>query len=143
MKINFFEEDIKKVKLKRAILRMWIKKVAEYYGKTLKDINYIFCSDEYILKLNKEYLQHDYFTDIITFDYSNNNNISGDIYISIETVSKNAQKYNTKETELYRVIIHGILHLIGFNDKILKEKKEMQKHENFCLKMLENIISSL
>ena len=137
MKINFFYENIAKPKINLTQTRVWINTVVKHFGKSIGDINYIFCDDPYILNINKQYLQHDYFTDIITFDYSENEKISGDIFISIDTVDKNAKEYNTQSTELYRVIIHGILHLCGFKDKTTNESNEMRKQEDFCLNLLE------
>jgi len=116
---------------------LWIKKVAEKYNKRVGEISYIFCSEKKILEVNKQYLKHNYYTDIITFDYSENNIISGDIFISVDTVRTNAEKYGTTYTnELYRVIIHGILHLCGIDDKIEEAKIIMERHENEALKIL-------
>jgi rRNA maturation RNase YbeY len=136
MSIIFHIEDIKKPKLKRREIKEWIKAVAEIHNKKIGDINYIFCSDEYLLRINKEYLLHDYYTDIITFDYCSNNILSGDIFISIDRVNDNAVIYSTSETELYRVIIHGLLHLIGFDDHSEVDKKQMREQENNAIKML-------
>ena len=114
----------------------WIKKVAETHGFRVGDISYIFCSDEHILSVNREYLQHDYYTDIITFDYTEEKRISGDIFISLDTVASNAEKFGTTyEEELYRVIIHGILHLCGINDKSDEERNGMEKEEDKALKL--------
>ena len=118
----------------------WIKTVAQQYNKKIGNIAYIFCSDACILKINNEYLQHDYYTDIITFDYSEKNIISGDIFISLDTVKSNAEKYNQLfETELHRVIIHGILHLCGQKDKTEEESDEMREKENEALEKILNI----
>ncbi|MCL1942996.1 MAG: rRNA maturation RNase YbeY [Candidatus Azobacteroides sp.] len=118
----------------------WIKEVAAMYGKDIESISYIFCSDEYILRINNQYLKHDYYTDIITFDYSLNNDISGDIFISTDTVKSNSQKYKTDyNEELHRVIIHGILHLCGINDKSSEERADMTEKENKALEMLNRI----
>jgi len=117
----------------------WIKTIAQQYNKKIGEIAYIFCSDACILKINNEYLQHDYYTDIITFDYSAKNIISGDIFISLDTVKSNAEKYNQPfETELHRVIIHGILHLCGQKDKTKKDSEEMRNKENEALKLINN-----
>ena len=114
----------------------WIKTIAQQYNKKIGVIAYIFCSDACILKINNEYLQHDYYTDIITFDYSEKNTISGDIFISLDTVKSNAEKYNQSfETELHRVIIHGILHLCGQKDKTDEERAEMTNKENNALEI--------
>jgi len=112
----------------------WIKSVAQTYNKKIGEIAFIFCSDECILKINNDYLQHDYYTDIITFDYSEGNTISGDIFISLDTVKSNAEKFGESfEKELYRVIIHGILHLCGQNDKTPEQQTEMTQKENLAL----------
>ena len=114
----------------------WIKAVAETYGKTVGDIAYIFCSDEKILEVNRQYLQHDYYTDIITFDYCEGKRLSGDLFISLDTVRTNAVQFEAPyETELFRVIIHGILHLCGINDKGPGEREIMEAAENKALEM--------
>jgi len=137
MAIIFQSEGVKFPPLKRRLISKWIKKVAALSQKDIGDISYIFCSDEKILEINKEYLQHDYYTDIITFDYTVNNSISGDIFISLDTVKSNSDEFNTDYIEeLHRIIIHGILHLCGINDKSLEEREYMTKCENQALKML-------
>lgn len=114
----------------------WIIRVAASHGKRTGDLNYIFCSDARILEVNNQYLQHDYFTDIITFDYSEEKKISGDIYIGIETVASNAELLGvTYESELNRVIIHGVLHLCGFKDKTPETEKIMHQKEDEALKI--------
>ena len=126
--------DIKIPKFPRRNVSNWIKSVAGQFNKRLGDVSFIFCSDEKILEINKNYLSHDYYTDVITFDYSTKEKISGDIFISIETVMSNAKTYHIPfEQELYRVMIHGILHLCGLNDKTHKEKATMRKIENQAL----------
>lgn len=106
--------------------------------KKCGDIAYIFCDDEKILEVNRAYLQHDYYTDVITFDYSEGNVISGDIFISLDTVKSNALQYGQPyETEVYRIIIHGILHLCGINDKGPGEREKMSACENEALAMLQ------
>ncbi|NDW12109.1 rRNA maturation RNase YbeY [Bacteroides sp. 214] len=115
----------------------WIKTVANSYGKKVGDIAYIFCNDAKILEVNKEYLQHDYYTDIITFDYTEKNRISGDLFISLDTIASNAEQFKTPfQEELYRVIIHGILHLCGINDKAPGEREIMEYAENKALSMI-------
>lgn len=112
----------------------WIKSTAAFYNKKVESISYIFCTDERILEVNQQFLQHDYYTDIITFDYSEHDIISGDLFISLDTVQSNASKFNESfEKELYRVIIHGVLHLCGQNDKTPDEQAEMTKKENLAL----------
>ena len=114
----------------------WIKAVAATYEKRIGEIAYIFCSDEKILEVNRQYLQHDYYTDIITFDYCEGNRLSGDLFISLETVKTNSEQFNTPyEEELRRTIIHGILHLCGINDKGPGEREIMEAAENKALAM--------
>ncbi len=134
-KIKFSFENIKVPDFNSEFFRLWINHVVKFHKKTCGDINYIFCDDAFILNINKEYLNHDYFTDIITFNYNFANKISGDIFISYETVLSNALIYsngNVKD-ELDRVIIHGVLHLIGFNDKTEEEQTIMTKKEDEAL----------
>ena len=114
----------------------WIRRVASEYGKKCGDIAYIFCSDEKILEVNKAYLQHDYYTDVITFDYTEGDKIGGDIFISVDTVRSNAEQFGTDyDEELHRIIIHGVLHLCGINDKGPGEREIMTRHENEALKL--------
>lgn len=115
----------------------WIKSVAATHNKKIGSIAYIFCSDEKILEVNNEYLQHDYYTDIITFNYNEGDIISGDIFISLDTVRSNAEQYKADyNEELHRVIIHGVLHLCGINDKTDEEQEQMTKSENEALSIL-------
>ena len=111
--------------------------VAHTYGKKIGEINYIFCDDEKILEINRQFLQHDYYTDIITFDYCEGDTLSGDIFISVDTVTANAKEYSVSfDEELKRVMIHGILHLCGQNDKTADEQQEMRIKENNALRMI-------
>ena len=111
-------------------VRRWIKTVVESRGKAVGNINYLFCDDEYLLRINQEYLNHDTYTDIITFDYVAGNLISGDIIISVERVKENAQQYCVDiDDELHSVIIHGVLHLLGQGDKTEVDAKEMRRQE--------------
>ena len=115
----------------------WIERVVVSEGFAIGEINYIFCDDAYLNHINKEFLKHDSFTDIISFDYSLGKQISGDIYISIERVLDNAEKYNvTFENELRRVMIHGVLHYMGYKDKTTEEKKVMRLKENTSIDSL-------
>ena len=115
----------------------WIERVVVSEGFAIGEINYIFCDDAYLNHINKEFLKHDSFTDIISFDYSLGKQISGDIYISIERVLDNAEKYNvTFENELRRVMIHGVLHYMGYKDKTTEEKKVMRLKENTSIDLL-------
>ena len=134
--ISYFFEDID-FKLKDKIrIRKWLMLVAESEIFVLGDISIIFCSDNYILDINRKYLQHDYFTDIITFDYTEGNRISGDLFISIDSVRENSIEYGTGFIdELHRVIVHGVLHLIGYDDHTEEEIEMMRKKENYYLSL--------
>ena len=123
-------------KIKKRDTSAWIKAVAASYGRKVGGIGYLFVDDEKILEVNREYLGHDYYTDVITFDYDEDDTVSGDIVISLDTVRSNAQLFGkTYEEELYRVIIHGILHLCGINDKGPGEREIMEAAENKALAM--------
>ncbi|MBQ0156537.1 MAG: rRNA maturation RNase YbeY [Bacteroidales bacterium] len=138
MAITYDKEHskIKMPKIKKRNVSAWIKKVAELHGKKVGDLSYLFCSDDHILEVNKEFLQHDYYTDIITFDYTEEDVISGDMVISVDTIATNAEKFNTTfESEFFRVVIHGVLHLCGINDKGPGEREIMEKHENEALEV--------
>ncbi len=139
MAIIYQNEGVKAPLIKKREVTKWIKDVAASYDKKVGDVSYIFCSDEKILEINKAYLQHDYYTDIITFDYTDENVISGDIFISLDTVESNAKEFNTDYLEeLHRIIIHGILHLCGINDKGPGEREYMTECENKALSLLLN-----
>jgi probable rRNA maturation factor len=134
--ISYQTDDVKMPNIKRRETTSWIKSVAATYGRKVGEIAYIFVSDEKILEVNKQYLGHDYFTDIITFDYDEKNIISGDIFISLDTVKSNSEEQRTAyDDELHRVIIHGILHLCGINDKGPGEREIMEAAENKALSM--------
>ncbi len=134
MAITFQAENVALPHIKKRATSNWIKVVAEEYGKKAGDVSYIFCDDAKILEINQTYLHHDFYTDIITFDYSEGDRISGDIFISIDTVRSNAEKYGTNfDDELHRVIIHGILHLCGLKDKSEADSKKMRKAEDKAL----------
>lgn len=142
MAILYQNDGVKFPTIKRRETSKWIKDVAALYNKKVGDITYIFCSDERILEVNNEYLQHDYYTDIITFDYCEGDTISSDIFISLDTVKSNSEQYNTNyEEELHRVIIHGILHLCGINDKTPKDQEIMTEAENTALNILTKLKS--
>jgi len=116
--IQYIAENVKMPALRKQRINRWIKEIADGYGKKTGDIAYVFCDDQKILEVNNQYLEHDYYTDIITFDYTTGNTISGDIFISLDTVKSNADEYGADfETELHRILIHGILHLCGNDDK--------------------------
>ncbi len=138
--IHFHTEDIKFVFKNKTEIKQWITSVAKGKKRKVGDLSFVFCSDDFLLRLNKEYLNHDTLTDIITFDYSKDDNqlpISGDIYISIDRIRENAIKFNKSfENELHRVIIHGTLHLLGYADKTKAAKLEMTKQEDMALNLL-------
>lgn len=137
MSIQFFSEDVPFPNLKKRVTSSWIKRVIGLEGKSVGDISFIFCSDNYLLDVNRKYLQHDYFTDIITFDYVENSRISGDIFISVDRVKDNSVQFNTSfDDELHRILIHGVLHLLGYKDKKKEDKKLMTEKEDFYLKVL-------
>ncbi len=134
--VSYQTDGVAMPAIKRRETTKWIKAVAATYGKTPGEIAYIFCSDERILEVNRQYLQHDYYTDIITFDYTEADLLSADIFISLDTVRTNAEQFGSDyNTELHRVIIHGILHLCGINDKGEGEREVMEAAENKALAM--------
>ncbi len=136
--ITYNTINVKMPEVSRRETTAWVKAVAASYGKRLGDIAYIFCNDEKILEVNRQYLQHDYYTDIITFDYCAGDRISGDLFISLDTVRSNAGLYGKSyDEELRRVIIHGILHLCGINDKGPGEREIMEAAEDKALAMPE------
>jgi rRNA maturation RNase YbeY len=141
MAISFHFQEVQKPAFFKALtLRTWLKSIAKKEGFLLQDVNYIFVEEEALLEINIKYLQHDTYTDIITFDNSDTKGkIESDIYISIERVEANAQKYNiTFENELLRVLAHGLLHLCGYKDKSKKEAAEMRQKEEECLMLWAN-----
>ena len=134
--ITYNTEGVKMPHMKKRETNAWIRAVAATYGKKVGEIGYLFVNDKKILEINREYLGHDYYTDIITFDYDEDDIINGDLIISLDTVRTNAELYGKKyEEELYRVIIHGILHLCGLNDKGPGEREIMEAAENKALSM--------
>ena len=138
--ITFNAERISLPEINQDKVRKWLEAVAQRHDKIIGEINYMFTDDDGILKINREFLQHDYYTDIITFDYSKRRVISGDIYISLDTVRSNAESMGeTYEKELHRVIIHGVLHLVGINDKGPGEREIMENFENEALEMLQRM----
>lgn len=138
--ISYFNQDIE-FKLKgKLINNQWLKLVAESEIRRIGDINIIFCSDNYILDVNMKYLGHDFFTDIITFDYCEKDKLNGDLFISIDSVRENALHYATEfETELNRVMVHGILHLIGYDDHSKKDIKIMREKEDYYISLKDAI----
>jgi len=135
--ITYNSENIAFPHIRRRDTTAWIRRVAATYGKKVGEVGYLFCNDEKILEVNREFLQHDYYTDIITFDYDEGDTINGDIVISLDTVRSNAEQLGKDyDEELHRVIIHGILHLCGQNDKGPGEREQMEEAENKALELL-------
>lgn len=135
--INFHTQNVTMPSLDLERVKNWLVEVARNHDKVVGRLTYIFCDDEYILETNRKFLQHDYFTDIITFDYSNRRRIAGDMVISLDTVRTNAELFGrTYEEELNRVVVHGVLHLCGINDKGPGEREIMESHENAALAIL-------
>ena len=135
--ITYNADGVKMPKIKKRDTTAWIKAVTASYGRKVGEIGYMFVSDEKILETNKEYLGHDYYTDVITFDYDEDDVINGDIVISLDTVRSNSEQQHTEyDNELHRVIIHGILHLCGINDKGPGEREIMEAAENKALAIL-------
>jgi rRNA maturation RNase YbeY len=139
--IEFHFEDIVVPDFNPEFFRLWIYEIVKLHQKEIGELSYIFCSDEYILNINKQHLNHDYYTDIITFNYNEDNKISGDVFISYDTIKSNAIEFSNGSVadELDRVIIHGVLHLIGFNDKTDKDQMEMTKQEDASLELRGNV----
>lgn len=125
---SFFSENL---------IFKWLDLIALHYAKRLGAISFIFCDDDYILSVNRHYLQHDYYTDVITFDYCDGDVLSGDVFISLDTVKSNSELFGVAfDNEFYRVLCHSVLHLIGFKDKTEADSKEMRNNENICLDLL-------
>lgn len=121
-------------------IRKWLDIIAVHYKKTLGTLSFIFCDDAYILSVNRQYLKHDYYTDVITFDYCGGDKLSGDVFISLDTVRSNSEKFSTDyENEFCRVICHSVLHLIGFKDKTEPDSIVMRTNENICLDLLKRL----
>ena len=145
--ISYNTEEISFNLSQKRLVSKWLKTIANNNGYQLGDLNYIFCSDEYLLEINKQYLGHNYYTDIITFDYSDDyemidkqRKVYGDIYISIDTINHNALEYGEGfDRELHRVIVHGLLHLIGFDDVTEELQKEMHHQEDLALTVLQSL----
>lgn len=135
--ITYNSDGVRMPKIRRRDTSAWIKAVAATYGRKVGDVGYMFVSDKKILEVNREYLGHDYYTDVITFDYDEDDIVSGDVVISLDTVRSNAELFGKDyDDELHRVIIHGILHLCGINDKGPGEREIMEAAENKALAML-------
>lgn len=139
--VSYFFEDTNFKFNRRRLTSQWLKFTAESEIKRIRQVNIIFCSDNYILDINQKYLQHDYFTDIITFDYCEGKTLSGDLFISVDTVRENAIFYGTEfDDELNRVIVHGLLHLIGYDDHSEEDQKTMRSKEDYYLAQREKLI---
>lgn len=131
------EDGIRFVLKNRMVLKKWLIDVALEEGKRVGELSFIFCSDDYLLDINRHFLNHDYYTDVITFDYSEDNLIAGDIFISVDTVRVNAEEFRqTFENELFRVMVHGVLHLCEYDDHSNEEKQQMRAKEDFYLAKL-------
>ena len=139
--ICFFSEDIAFNLQSKMLFKKWLKQLAEGSGHTVGNLNYIFCSDAYLLEMNRQYLGHDYYTDIITFDsreYPDSKKVDGDVFISVDTVRANGEEYGEGfERELHRVMAHGLLHLTGYDDGTKAEQKRMREAENAALALLD------
>ena len=134
MAVSFNFVETKDILSKKNKIKSWIKNVVEQKGKSIGDISYIFCDDEYLLEINKSYLNHDYYTDIITFDYVKGKKISGDIFVSLPRIFDNAETLSKDfDSEFFRVLAHGILHLCGYKDKTDEEISEMRNKEDYYL----------
>lgn len=137
MSIQYFNEDIAFPKVKKRITSSWVKHVISIEEKRVGDISFIFCSDEYLRDVNRKYLNHDYYTDIITFDNVEGIVINGDIFISVDRVKENSIEFKTSfDNEIHRILIHGVLHLLGYKDKEKRDKKLMTEKEDYYLKLL-------
>ena len=135
--IRFNIEDVRFNLKNRMVLKKWLANVASEESRRVGELNFIFCSDDYLLDINSRFLNHDYYTDVITFDYSEDNRIAGDIFISVDTVRVNAEEYcQTFENELFRVMVHGVLHLCDYGDHSDEEKKQMRAKEDYYLAKL-------
>lgn len=138
--ITYNAEGVDMPAIKHRETTEWLRAVAATYGKKIGEVGYEFCNDEKILEVNKQYLHHDYYTDVITFDYCEGDTLNGDIVISLDTVKSNSEQFHTDYTEeLHRVIVHGILHLCGINDKGPGEREIMEAAENKALKLFHQI----
>ncbi len=138
MAISFFSEDTNFVLSKKNSRKKWLREVAQKHNKQIGELNYVFCSDEYLWQINVDYLDHDTYTDIITFDNSEEEEISGDIFISVDRVKENAENFDASfNRELTRVLSHGLLHLIGFKDKSNEDAKLMRKQEDLAIQLYE------
>lgn len=135
--ISLHFEDVKPLQIDEGFLQEWLQNVCHKEGVELGEVAIIFCSDEYLLRMNREYLNHDYYTDIITFDYTEEGLVSGDLFISIDRLKENAEVNNVMfHVERNRVVVHGVLHLIGYKDTTEEEQEEMTEMENWALSLI-------
>ena len=142
-RISWQAQNVEMPELDRQRLALWLQKVTEEHNRILDGLGYIFCDDETILDVNRQFLSHDYYTDIITFDYTRGNRISGDLVISLDTVRSNAEGLGVPYSrELLRVVIHGVLHLCGINDKGPGEREIMERHENEALVLYDKLFEA-
>lgn len=140
MTIRFSSEQTAMPQIDEVKISLWLQAVAASYGRRIGRLQYIFTNDEHILEINREFLSHDYYTDVITFDYSFEDTLSGDIFISLDTVKSNSEMFSTDySTELHRIIVHGLLHLTGQGDKTPETQLEMTQKEETALGMLYNV----
>lgn len=139
--VLFFKEDVEyPVFFSETLIDEWLDAIAVHYSKNIGALSFIFCSDDYILDVNRKYLSHDYYTDVITFDYCEDNILSGDVFISLDTVYSNSLQFQSEyENEFHRVICHSVLHLIGYKDKTDADGKIMRLNENICLELLKTL----
>lgn len=138
--VYFFFEDVKEIRISKRLIRKWIQQLLKVEGATFSVINIIFCSDKYLLKINKEYLKKNEYTDIICFEYSDNEVLGTDMFISLERIRENSKKYAVDfNNELYRVIAHGILHICGYSDKTDSEQKIMRSKEDTYINMIKEL----
>lgn len=139
--IEFDSKDVEMPALDFSMVSKWLEMVASSHSRKIGNVNYLFCNDEEILRVNREFLHHDYFTDIITFDYSHRDRVGGDIFISLDTVASNAETLSEEyDRELLRVIAHGVLHLCGINDKGPGEREVMESMENLALDTWDSMV---
>lgn len=142
--ISFLSENIELPSLDFARVEIWLNQVAKSHNKKIGNLNYLFCRDDEILRVNRQFLDHDYFTDIITFDYSHKDRVGGDIFISLDTVAGNAKDLDVSyQSELLRVVAHGLLHLCGIDDKGPGQREIMEAYENLALQLWDNLDNDL
>lgn len=140
MSVTYHNEGVKKPKLKYRVISTWLKKIINKYSFIAGDLTYIFCDDDYLKSINVKYLNHDYYTDIVTFDYCKDKVVSGDMFISVDRVKENSVLFNCNFTdELLRVMVHGLLHLLGYLDSTDSETETMRRIENECIVMYREI----